>query len=473
MSTARLLASALLLTSLGCAEEPAETPPAFPPIEGLTALEDTDPADGVVEYSMTVEKEDIEFIDGVTTKMFTYDKLTPGPLLQAHVGDLVRVHVTNDLGEPTTVHWHGMRVPADMDGVVAGGLLAIEPGDTFTYEFVAPEAGTFWYHPHVRSAVQVEAGLYGVFVVHERQELRPQIDADRVFVIDDIRLDEDGSISEHVNGGMDVMHGRAGNVLLVNGSESAPRVDMVPGSVERWRLVNTANARTMYLRFPRLEVREIGGDGGLWLQAWTRGIEDLVLPVGARAELEVRLADGETRGDMTLVVLVSDGNGGAMEDELQAVRVRAPEGELVAGGFAGYTADPSVVVPDATADDAPDHEVAFSGYNDDGQIVFTMNDRAWPDYEEWVVDRGALQVIDVSNDLGMEHPFHLHGQWFTVLSRNGQPAPELGLRDTVLVGGMETVRIATTFDNPGLWMVHCHILEHAEAGMMAVVEVRE
>lgn len=473
MVRALVIASVALSLLPACVEPPEQLAPAMPSVQGLVPLEDTEPADGVVEYSITVEKEDIELIEGQVTKMFTYDKLTPGPLLQATVGDLVRVHVTNDLGEPTTVHWHGMRVPAEMDGVVMGGLLAIEHGETFTYEFVAPEAGTFWYHPHVRSAVQVEAGLYGAIVVHEPEELRPQVDADRIFVLDDIRLDSDGSIAEHVNGGMDVMHGRAGNVLLVNGSTSAPRVDMVPGSVERWRLVNTANARTMHLRFPRLEVREIGGDGGLWPQEWTRGIESLVLPVGARAELEVRLAEGEERGDMTTVVLVSDGNGGAVEEDLQTVRVRPPEGELVPGGLPGYTANPTVVVPDATAEDEPDHEVAFSGYNDDGEIVFTMNDRAWPDYEDWVVDLGDVQVIDVTNELGMEHPFHLHGQWFTVLSRDGEPATEIGLRDTVLVRGFETVRIAAAFDNPGTWMVHCHILEHAEAGMMAVVEVRE
>ena len=471
----RTALSVLLAATLlpACVEAPEEPLPAFPAVEGLVPLEDLDPADGVVEYSMRVEKEDIELLDGQVTRMFTYNKLTPGPLLQANVGDLVRIHVTNDLGEPTTVHWHGMRVPAEMDGVVMGGLLAIEHGETFTYEFVAPEAGTFWYHPHVRSAVQVEAGLYGAFVVHEPAELRPQVDADRIFVLDDIRLDADGSISEHVDGGMDVMHGRAGNVLLVNGSSDAPRVDMVPGSVERWRLVNTANARTMHLRFPRLEVREIGGDGGLWPQQWTRGIESLVLPVGARAELEVRLADGEERGDLTTLVLVSDGNGGAMEEDIQTVRVRPPEGELVPGGLPGYMADPTVLVPDRTADDAVDREVAFSGYNDNGQIVFTMNGSAWPEYDEWIVDRGEVQVIEVTNDLGMEHPFHLHGQWFTVLSRDGEPVSEPGLRDTVLVRGLETVRIAAAFDNPGTWMVHCHILEHAEAGMMAIVEVRD
>jgi len=470
-----LLSPALLSAPLlaGCTEPTPEEPAGFPDVEGLVALEDLDPTDGVVEYALQIEKEDLEIVEGQSTRMWTFNKLSPGPLLQANVGDLVRVHVTNQLDEPTTVHWHGLRISADMDGVVAGSLVAIEPGATFTYEFTPPEAGTFWYHPHVRSNVQVEAGLYGALIVHEGPEVRPEVDTDRIFVLDDIRLDSDGSISAHATAGMDIMHGRAGNVLLVNGAEDAPRVDMVQGSVERWRLVNTANARTLQLEFRDLEVREIGADSGLWPQAWTRTISSLELPVGARAELEVRLPDGQTQGEMNFVVMVSDGNGGVDEASIQAVRVRPPEDDLTPIGAAGHTGNPVMPVPDRTMDDPVDHTVEFSGYNDNGEIIFTMNGRAWPDYEDWTVARGEVQVIDVVNDLGMEHPFHLHGQWFSVLGADGEAVDQPGMRDTVLVRGLETVRVAAAFDNPGDWMVHCHILEHAEAGMMAMVTVRD
>ncbi|MCO4770057.1 MAG: multicopper oxidase family protein [Deltaproteobacteria bacterium] len=470
----RFLPLLLLPLLTACPSEPTpEAPAGFPTVEGLVPLEDLDPTDGVVEYEMQMEKEDLELLEGQSTRMWTFNKLSPGPLLQANVGDRVKVHVTNQLDEPTTVHWHGLRIAAEMDGVVMGSLVAIQPGETFTYEFTPPEAGTFWYHPHVRSNVQVEAGLYGAFVVHEAPEMRPEVDADRMFVLDDVRLDSDGSIADHATAGMDIMHGRAGNVLLVNGSSDAPRVDMVPGSVERWRLVNTANARTLQLEFRGLEVREIGADAGLWPQAWVRTIDELELPVGARAELEVRLADGETQGEMNFVVLVSDGNGGVTDDAIQGVRVRPPGGELTPIGAAGHTADPTMRVPDRTMDDTVNQVVEFSGYNDNGDIVFTMNGRSWPDYDDWTVDRDEIQVIDITNDLGMEHPFHLHGQWFSVLGIDGDPVEQPGLRDTVLVRGFETVRIAASFENPGDWMVHCHILEHAEAGMMAMVTVRD
>ena len=144
------LTIALSLTVLFSAScEPGDVLPAddFPPVLGVAAAEDLDPAVGVVEYSLRVSATDLELVEGLTTGGWTFNGMSPGPLLQARVGDLIKVQVTNDLDEPTTIHWHGMRVPVEMDGVVWGDLQAIEPGETFTYEFVAPDAGSYWYHP--------------------------------------------------------------------------------------------------------------------------------------------------------------------------------------------------------------------------------------------------------------------------------------------------------------------------------------
>jgi len=443
---------------------------ALPPVWGVAAAEDLDPQVGVVEYSLRVSDTDLELVEGLTTEAWTFNGTSPGPLLQARVGDLVKVHVTNDLDEATTVHWHGMRVPVEMDGVVWGNLKAIEPGTTFTYEFVAPDAGSYWYHPHIRSKVQVEAGLYGPIVIHEREEEQPDVDADRYFVLDDIRLDADGSISPHGTSHPDQMHGRSGNVLLVNGEERAPRVYLAAGAVERWRLVNAANARTMTLRFEGLDVREIGADGGLWPQDWTRSVDEIVLPVGARAELEVRLADPAQDGEMDLVVLALNSLGNVIEEEIKLVPVRF-DADAEASTHAGHTANPQPVLPDAAHGDDEQHEIEFDAYEGNDGVVWTLNGYSWPDYDPWSVDVGEQQVIKISNPLGPEHPFHLHGQLFSVLSRNGQPADEPGLRDTVRVTGQSEVVIAVDFSNPGTWMYHCHILEHADLGMMALVEV--
>lgn len=473
---ARKATLALVALATSCAPV-AEPPPGdkprkdlLPEVSGLPLAEDLDPAEDVVEYELEVGETDVELIPGQVTKAWTYNGTTPGPLLRARVGDTVRIHVTNQLDEATTIHWHGLRIDYRMDGVVHGSLVAIEPGASFTYEFVVPDAGTFWYHPHVRSNVQVEAGLYGMFVVFEKDAELPDVDADRSFVLDDVRLNSDGSIASHAAAGMDIVHGRAGNVLLVNGKEDLS-LPLAEGRVERWRLVNTANARTMYLRFEGLQVREIGADGGLWPQALTREIDELVLPVGARAELEVRLEDGATSGALESVVLVQTPSGAVVEQGIPLVNVTVDESLAPAEPRAGYTADPAFqpIAPDLW----PTHRILLSGENRGGKVVLTINGQAYPDVDLWQVPRGEMQIIEIENEIGPEHPFHLHGQFFQVLTRDGQLADEQGLRDTVLVEGFSKITIATDFSNPGMWMYHCHILEHGENGMMAMVEVTE
>ena len=467
--TRSLLLLALLLTA--CVEPAAEEEPppvepqALPTVQGLQPSVDLDPSDDVAEYAMTVREGSVELVAGQMVEAFTYDGMSPGPLLQVRRGQLMRVHVTNDLDEPTTVHWHGLRIDVAMDGVVMGNIPAIAPGDTFVYEFTPPDAGTFWFHPHVRSNVQVEAGLYGALVVHEDAALAPSVDADRIFVLDDVLL-EDGVIAEESSNHMVQMHGRFGNTLLVNGQEDPLSIDLRPDGVERWRLVNTANARTMVFRFPGLSVREVGADGGLWPQEWTRSIDELTLPVGARAELEVRL-DGD-EGSLEQVVLALDANNDVIEVPVDRALVTL-DGDAAASDASGFTADPPMALPDV--DGADEHVLAVSAVNGADGVTWMLNGRAWPEASDWVVDQNVPVIIEVQNDLGPEHPFHVHGQFFSVLERDGAPADERGLWDTVLVRGGTTVRIATDFSNPGTWMVHCHILEHAERGMMTTVEV--
>jgi FtsP/CotA-like multicopper oxidase with cupredoxin domain len=472
------LASSLLLAATGTAcivddVVPVEDAPAddsFPVVQGLTAIEDEDPSTTAVRYTLSARAADIALgDDGKTTSMWTYNGTVPGPLLQARVGDDVTVVFTNDLDEPTTIHWHGMRVPNEMDGIVEGDLVAIEPGATFTYHFQAPDAGTYWFHPHIRTNVQVERGLQGVFVVHEREADAPDVSADRVFVVDDIALTANGSVAPPATTGPDVMHGRYGDTLLLNGSTKVPQFTFAPGQVERWRVVNTANARTMVLRFPGLAVRRIGADAGLWPQALCADVSEVVVPVGGRAELEVRLAEGQTSGTLQQIVLVLDANDNVVEQPIDAASFVA-DTTLAPRTEQGHLADPTYIfLPDS----APTHTLTISGQNVGGRIEFTLNGHSWPDHEEWSVPQGSLQIIEVRNELGMAHPFHLHGQFFQVVERSGAGLREddLGWHDTILLDGQGRIRIATLFDNPGMWMMHCHILEHEEHGMMSMVMV--
>ena len=479
-----LLLPALLLSFAMAACTPTEVPPVeeeeevlppddYPALSGVTALEDLDPAFDVAEYELSVDVSTQELTDGTSTEVWTYNGITPGPVLQARVGELVRVRVTNNLPQPTSIHWRGMRVPTDMDGVSGMGVYAIGSGETFTYEFTARDAGTFWYHSHVQPHVQVEAGLYGAFVVHEETALQPDVDGDRVFVFDDVLLDDEGQIAEpgmehHVQ-----MHGRSGGVLLVNGQEVEDAIHLAPGAVERWRIVNAANARSMTFRFPGLEVREIGSDGGLWRQSWTRDATQLFLPVGARAELEVRLAEGEDAGQMEMIVLALDAQNNVVEVEVEMVPVRLDD-DAEPSSKEGHTADPAYDMPDVDAESAIDHTLELGQVQDaDGQATWQVDGLSWPDYTVWVVDAGEVQVIELSNLFGMPYPMHLHGQLFTIVSRDGDAVDEPGLRDTVWLNGGEDVVIATDFSNPGYWLYHGSILEYAALGLQALVEVRE
>ncbi|HCP44808.1 MAG TPA: hypothetical protein DIU15_02080 [Deltaproteobacteria bacterium] len=465
-----LLALTLLATACSQDEElPADD---YPSVRAPDAAEDLDPTLAVAEYELVVDEAEVAlFEDTAPVAMYAYNGQVPGPVLHARVGETVRVHVTNNLSMPTSVHWYGMRVPFEMDGVNINGVYAIGPGQTFTYEFVARDAGTFWYRPHVQANVQVEAGLYGGFIVHEADEIRPDVDADRLVILDDLLLDSDESLAAHDMEHHTRMHGRTGNALIANGAERAPRVHMAPGEVQRWRLVNAANARPFDLVFPGLEVRQIGRDGCLWKQDWTRDIETLFLPMGARADLEVRLAEDTTDGELAAIVL-TQGSFGPVETEIELVPVRLDE-DAEPSSAAGHTSDPTYELPSADATSDIDHTAHFGvGFNDADQAQWMIDQKTWPEYTEWEVAVGDEQVIELVNDVGFEYPLHFHGTRFKVLSRNNQAVDEPGLRDTVWLEGDSSVVIAATYDAPGSWVYQSSLLEYSILGMMGVVEVR-
>ena len=248
----------------------ANLPPAQPlirpaPRDGLRVApvapdENADPA--LVEVSLTAGIASGAFLPGTSTQVWAYNGTVPGPTIEARRGDEVLVHFRNDLPEPTTVHWHGVRVPNDMDG--AGRLLEpVPPGGTFDYRFIVPDDGLFWYHPHVRSDVQVEKGLYGAIVVRDPAAPDLDVGAERVLVLDDVLVDPaTGVVDERVDARA-MMMGREGNLLLVNGEPSNGALLVAPGERVRLRLVNAANARFFNLRLDGGTVVQLGSDGGL------------------------------------------------------------------------------------------------------------------------------------------------------------------------------------------------------------------
>src|SRR5687767_2678699 len=152
-------------------------------------------ADGVLKtFEITAAEAEVTLIDGKRLRVWAYNGQVPGPTLRVRLGDTLRVKFTNKLPQETTIHWHGVRVPNAMDGVPHATQPPIKPGETFTYEFTPKDAGTFWFHPHVRSSEQVERGLYGLLIVDDKQP--PPYSRDVTWILDDWLLGPDGQIFE-------------------------------------------------------------------------------------------------------------------------------------------------------------------------------------------------------------------------------------------------------------------------------------
>lgn len=269
---AALLVGKTTLAAAGvCAPGTIASPASFTNVIRPALAEDINPDANIVEIDLTAREAQWDFgIEGTPpSDVFTYNGVIPGPMIEAKIGDTLIVNFCNDLAEPTTVHWHGLETPANMDGSHISQL-TVGPGESFRYEFPLLIAGTFWYHPHVRTNVQVEQGLYGALIVHdEPTDTQLSIpDLEHVFLLDDVLIDlETGIIAESFAGtkeevAVEQLDGREGNRQLFNG-KFRPDITMERYVPHRIRMINTANARFMRMSVPLHPFYRIGGDQGL------------------------------------------------------------------------------------------------------------------------------------------------------------------------------------------------------------------
>jgi len=237
-----------------------------------------DPA--IVEIDLVARETEVEYLPGKRAKVWAYGGTVPGPTIEAEVGNQVIVHFKNQLPEPTTIHWHGLRVPNAMDG--APTLEATVPaGGAFDYRFTVPDAGLFWFHPHMRSEVQVEKGLYGAFLVRDPAGPTLPPMTEDVVVLDDVLLDpSSGALQDGTNARIEHL-GREGNLALVHGQRSNLGISVRAGELRRFRIVNAANGRYFKLALDGGTMTRLGGDGG-YLEA-PAVVSDLLLVPGERA----------------------------------------------------------------------------------------------------------------------------------------------------------------------------------------------
>ena len=413
-----------------------------------------------------------------TTAVWSYDGAVPGTEIRVPQGGRVHRRLVNDLDHPTSTHWHGIRLKNDMDGVAGLTQEVVAPGESFDYDFVAPDAGTYWYHAHNRSFEQVARGLYGPLIVEEPEAI--DVDRDEVLVLDDWLLDPDtGQFLGEYGEPHDLSHaGRLGNYSTTN---STFELTLAVKRHERLRLrlINAANARIFDLRLHGLEGWVVALDG-MPLAAPRSAEGPITVGPGQRVDLiaDVTLEAGEVahivrmdRSDAYSQVAFKVEVGGsaarrgapkplppnahAMPDISQAIPVRL---HMQGGAMGGLRHAMAGGKMQSMRDLAVDGQFwAFNG---------AIGSVSEPPLTEF--SRGQTARLTIVNDTVFPHAMHLHGMHFHEILPDGS----LGdLRDTTMLLRGETRDIAFLADNPGDWLLHCHMLSHAASGMMTWIRV--
>jgi blue copper oxidase len=406
-----------------------------------------------------------------------------GPVIRVQRGDDVKLNVSNHLFEPSTLHWHGLNLPAAMDG---GPHQVIQPGETWSPEFkIRQAASTQWYHSHMyhRTGIQVYYGLAGLFYIDEKDNDALNLPSE--YGIDDIPLilqdrsfNQDGSF-RYLSSMHDRMNGAMGSVMLVNGTRLP--VFMVQKQLTRFRILNGSNARIYNLEFgDKRQFLQIASDGGL-LETPAR-LNSIILAPGERAELLVEFSNQENvmlqHKPLPKRANSRAGMMGMMQNMMTAND--QPFAVIRFESDRPLTVSKSPTNQRISQQNWSVKEVAKTRqFNLNMQMGmmrgggFTINGRSMDmNRIDARVRLGDIEIWEIINDSPMPHPFHIHDTQFRVLDRDGKqpPANELGLKDTVLVNSGERVRIITQFQNYAdsntPYMFHCHNLEHEDAGMM-------
>ncbi len=387
------------------------------------------------------------------TALWGFNGSSPGPELRVRQGDTLAVRFENGTDQPSTIHWHGIRLENAMDGVPGLTQPLVQPGEGFDYAFRVPDAGTYWYHSHHQSWEQVAKGLYGPLIVEEREP--PKVDADITVTLDDWRLEETGALM----GGFGSMHdfahgGRLGNFAMILPSQERVRL----GDRVRLRLINTATARVFPMRIEGLKAKVVALDG--MPLAEPRDLTDLQIAPAQRVDI---IGDVEAQVDFLFVA----------RDSLYEMGSLSLDGENGAPASSDIPALPAADV--ARPADDPDQALTLRmeggamGGRHAGNDIWAFNGvSGMPEKPFATFRRGETATIDLINDTSFPHGIHLHGHHFHELDADGA----LGdLRDTSLVERGTSRKIAVVFDNPGKWLLHCHMLGHQASGMKTWFEV--
>lgn len=449
-------------------------------------------------FTLTAKESMLHLDDNTMKTAWTYNGTVPGPQLRVKQGETVKILLQNQLPEPVTIHWHGLPVPNNMDGIPGITQNAVKPGESFTYQFKVDVPGTYWYHSHQNGVVQVDKGLYGSLVV-EPKEQQP-VDKDFTLVVDEWLKDDSMAGMSHGGGhaGMGMSTTTSDHSSMMNSNNG----EMPMSDAEMMPLMYTifsANGKTgsaitplMIKQGEKVRIRLINA-GFLSHQLYLQGHEYKIVSTDGQPINNPPLVSGQllniAPGERYDIEFVANNPGSWLLEErssnpgaasltvpilYEGYEATKPKGEKGDLPLIDLTKYGEAAKSDFSLDDSYDIEYTMDLNTEmkSGEMTFTINGKTYPDTPPLQVKKGDLVKVKLVNKSPKDlHPMHLHGHFFQVLSKNGQPVSGSPLvKDTLnLLPGEEFV-VAFIADNPGEWMFHCHDLGHAAQGMMSEVK---
>ncbi|MEO0536655.1 MAG: multicopper oxidase family protein [Cyanobacteria bacterium P01_A01_bin.123] len=438
--------------------------------------------DGLLELDLTARAQ-TRSLAGQSTRVLAYNDQVPGPILEAHAGDTVRLTLINQLDASTNLHYHGLHISPEIDDV----FKEVPAGERYTYEFQIPQnhpAITGWYHPHyhLKVAPQVFGGLAGPLIIRGDLDNIPELQAaeESLLVLQDFETDPQGDFDHPSPLGK--KWGREGGRLLANGQQN-PVVTLPQNGLLRLRLINASASRIYQLQLPEHPWFLMATDRGAIAEPTE--LDTLLLSPGERAEL---LIPGQQEpGDYAILSLPYDrGTADMMKSFGDAIEqmpgvIRPTQTTIATLRYQASNLSEPLPLPQQLIPVEPlptpdiTRQFVLNHGNDPtaGATGFIINGQSF------VMDRINTQVRlnqvedwRIINQASMDHPFHLHTNRFQVIERNGQPEPLQAWKDTVGIKGYEAVTIRVRFEDfVGRTVYHCHILDHEDQGMMGILQI--
>ncbi|MFX3624144.1 MAG: multicopper oxidase family protein [Ectobacillus sp.] len=470
------------------------------------------------EVTLVAKEEKQKLDNGVVVPVWTFNGSAPGPEIRVKKGEKVKVTLKNELPAPVSIHWHGYPVPNNMDGIPGVTQDAVMPGKSFTYEFTADIPGTYWYHSHQDSVNQLDRGLYGSLVVEDPAE---EYDKDYTLMLDewvtyqkeiDKQIEEmtknekdkesdtgsketsmnmegmdhsgmnmegmtDGDMEGMDHSGMNMQGHDMSNydLFTINGKSGdlIKPLKVKQGDKVRLRFVN-AGYLSHNIHIHGQDIKVIATDGQLINDPKTVKDQILAIAPGERYDVEFTANNpgkwyiechSDMEGAKGMKAVIEYEGSENMTDKANE-KEQLPQIDLT--NYGTKKAGTFTLNQKYDVNYTMDLNMGMDGNN----MVYTINGKTFPNTEPIEVKKGDLVKVKLKNgSMTGDHPMHLHGHFFQVLSKNGQPIEGSPIvKDTLNVKPGEEYEVAFVADNPGEWMFHCHDLHHASAGMVTTVD---